>query len=305
MSFQFLSLWRRLLTYMESASGKAKKRLGNHRKAGFRLRVEELEPHIAPTVSIVNVPPNVTVADYRMDMTGVNANETILTPANVNTASFGKIWDNEQIQGQIYAQPIYLPNLTVNVNGVTQTQDTLFVATEANMLYWVNADTGAIIQSIDFDDYGLAGATTVTPVPSQDVGEGSLLGAPTTNTQIYPQIGITSTPVYANGLLYVVAYKKEMIPGRGRWSIMSTIWKRLMSAPPNAASLRPRLPTRDSMGIANYTFFAGPSEAGKWGGFHRRHCQLQCQAGRESAGAQRRDRHGRQSGCSHWIRGPR
>jgi hypothetical protein len=178
------------------------------------LQLEQLEPREVPSANIVNSPPNVSVADYRLDMIGVNANESILTPANVNTNSFGKQWDNEQLQGQVYAQPIYLPNLAVNVAGATQTQNTLLVVTEANMLYWINADTGATIQSLDFDQYGLAGASSVTPVPSQDVGAGSVLGSSTTHTQIYPQIGITSTPLFANGLLYVVAYKKEVVSGQ-------------------------------------------------------------------------------------------
>ncbi len=67
---------------------------------------------------------------------------------------------------------------------------------------------------VDFDNYGIAGATAVTPVPSQDVGEGSLTGTATTNTQIYPQMGITSTPLFENGQLYVVAYKKETTSGQ-------------------------------------------------------------------------------------------
>ena len=215
MSFTFISLWRRLARDMNLAQRKPRGRGRKARNTSTRLQVEELEPRLAPTASVVNVPPNVSIADYRVGMTGVNANESILTPVNVNSGSFGKQWDNEQIQGQVYAQPIYLPNLAVTVNGVTQTQNTLLVATEANMLYWINADTGATIQSINFDNYGIPGATTITPVPSQDVGAGSLQGSPTTHTQIYPQIGITSTPLFANGLLYLVAYKKEVVPGEG------------------------------------------------------------------------------------------
>ena len=176
--------------------------------------MEELEPRLVPSTSVVNVPPNVSAANYRFGMTAANTGESILTPANVNTSTFGKMWDNEQIVGQVYAQPLYLPNLSMTINGQTETQNTLLVATEANMLYWINADSGKTLQAVDFDNYGIAGATAVTPVPSQDVGEGSLTGTATTNTQIYPQIGITSTPLFQNGQLYVVAYKKETTSGQ-------------------------------------------------------------------------------------------
>lgn len=246
----------------KTASRKHKSHRGTRRLFRCRLQIEELEPRMAPTASVVNVPPDVSLADYRMNMIGVNANETILTPGNVNTNSLGKIWDNEQLQGQIYAQPIYLPNLTVNVNGQLQTQDTLLVATEANMLYWVNADTGAIVQSINFDSYGIPGATTIIPVPSQDVGAGSLLGSATTNTQIYPEIGITSTPVYWNGLLYVVAYKKEIVPRQG----LAHYVYDLEAVDVSTGAVTQAQIADTGFDGTNYTFFAGPSVPGTGAG---------------------------------------
>src|SRR5579862_3879353 len=127
MLFSFRNLWRRLLAAKTTTIINSDK--NKSRKPRIQLQLEEMEPRLVPSTNIVNIPPNVSVADYRYDMTGVNTAESILTPANVNTNSFGKIWDNEAILGQVYAQPLYLPKLAVTVNGKTETQNTLLVAT--------------------------------------------------------------------------------------------------------------------------------------------------------------------------------
>src|ERR1035438_7149552 len=47
---------------------------------------------------------------------GWNQNETILTTANVNSTSFGKLF-SDAVDGQVYAQPLYMPN--INIGGGT------------------------------------------------------------------------------------------------------------------------------------------------------------------------------------------
>jgi lysophospholipase L1-like esterase len=44
--------------------------------------------------------------------TGQNTTETILTPANVNSSQFGKLFA-QPVDGQLYAQPLYVPNVTI------------------------------------------------------------------------------------------------------------------------------------------------------------------------------------------------
>jgi hypothetical protein len=171
----------------------------------FRPRLEQLGARELPSAG----PVSVSVSDYRYSTfdQGVDSSETVLTPASVQN-NFGQLWNQQQIEGQVYAQPVFVPNLAVTVNGITTTQNTLIIGTEENKLYWLDADTGAVLRSLDLDQYGISGAV-VTPVPSADVGSG------TTHTQVYPWIGILSTPAFdaGTGELYVVAYKKEFIPG--------------------------------------------------------------------------------------------
>jgi hypothetical protein len=46
-----------------------------------------------------------------------NRNETILTPANVDTTSSGKLF-SYLIDGQAYARPLYVPNVTMGAGTV-------------------------------------------------------------------------------------------------------------------------------------------------------------------------------------------
>jgi hypothetical protein len=138
-----------------------------------------------------SVAPDVTTYHYNVRRDGVNAQETILTPANVNVSTFGRL-DFLTVDGKVDAQPLFLANLTVG----GALHNTLFVATEHGSVYAFDADTGAVLWQKSVIPAG--------EVPSDDHG----------CNQITSEIGITSTPVIdrgygSHGGLFAVSMSKE------------------------------------------------------------------------------------------------
>ncbi|HSB75240.1 MAG TPA: IPT/TIG domain-containing protein [Terriglobales bacterium] len=129
--------------------------------------------------------------------TGLNPNEIILTTSNVNVSQFGKLFART-VDGQIYAQPLYVPSLSLG----GKTRNVVYVATENNSVYAFDADDPSASTALWHVNLG-------TPVPSADICSPSSAGCP--YVDLVPQIGITSTPVIdaAAGALYVLAKNKD------------------------------------------------------------------------------------------------
>jgi len=141
---------------------------------------------------------NVTTQHNDTMRTGQNLSETILTPSNVNVNSFGKLFSH-YIIGQVYAQPLYLSNISIPNQG---THNVVYVATEQDQVYAFDADSdqGSDAQPLWHASF-INPAKGINPVPSSDEGCGDLT----------PWIGITGTPVIdpTTNTLYVVANTKD------------------------------------------------------------------------------------------------
>ena len=133
--------------------------------------------------------------------TGQNLNETYLNTSNVNVSNFGMIF-SRTVDGYIYAQPLYVPNL--NIQG--QTHNVVYIATEHNSVFAFDADDPSASAPLWQVNLG-------TSVPSQDIclvqATDGCNGSPWND--LTPEIGITGTPVIdpTTTTLYVVAKTKD------------------------------------------------------------------------------------------------
>ena len=128
---------------------------------------------------------------------GWNQSEITLTTANVNHATFGKLFSNA-VDGQVYAQPLYMPNISIGGG----THNVVYVVTEHDSAYAFDADNAGVTY---WHDTFIGGVTMVISTAA-DAG-----GCP----QVTPEIGITDTPVIdpATGTMYFVAMTKVVSGG--------------------------------------------------------------------------------------------
>jgi hypothetical protein len=147
------------------------------------------------TLNVNAAPPpsGVNVLTYHNDLcrSGQNVNETILTPANLNSSNFGKV-GFLAVDGLVDAEPLYASGLMVS--GLTH--NVVFVVTENDSVYAFDADTFTQLWKVS-----VLGANETA---SDDRGCG----------QVTPQIGITSTPVIdlhagSHGVIYLVGMSKD------------------------------------------------------------------------------------------------
>ncbi len=136
---------------------------------------------------------NYVTQHYENARTGWNPHETVLTVANVPQL---KLLFTQRVDGQVYAQPLYMHGLSIPGQG--RTHNVVFIATENDTVYAFDADAS---------QPALWQRTLVpvgeVPVSTQDVGRCN---------NIAPVIGITSTPVIDSGTstMYVLAKTKRV-----------------------------------------------------------------------------------------------
>ena len=115
--------------------------------------------------------------------TGQNLAETVLTPTNVQSRTFGKLFVIP-VDGKVDAQPLYF-------------QNSLYVATEHDSAYAFDADSGTKLWQVSLLGAGES--------PSDERG----------CSQVVPEIGATATPVIdlamgPHGTIYLLAMSKTI-----------------------------------------------------------------------------------------------
>ncbi len=124
--------------------------------------------------------------------TGQALHEQILTPANVNTNHFGRLWILP-VDGKVDAQPLYAAGVSIPGKGE---HNVLIVPTEHDSVYAFDADSTNIFWHVT-----MLGTNETT---SDNRG----------CSQVTPEIGVTATPVIdrqlgPNGTVFVVAMSKN------------------------------------------------------------------------------------------------
>jgi len=152
----------------------------------------------APTLS----QPSILTQHNDNMRTGANLAETQLNTSNVNARQFGKLY-SRPVDGQIYAQPLYVPR--VNIPNVG-TRNIIYIATQHNSVYAFDADDPQVVEPYWHVNLGPS-----APTPNDDFGnrEGRF-------TNVVPEVGITSTPVIdpRTNTIYVAAFTKDPLTRR-------------------------------------------------------------------------------------------
>lgn len=144
----------------------------------------------AQAASHVLTPVNVLAANYDDQRTNANLSETTLNRFNVNSSFFGRI-GTIPVDGQIYAQPLYVAGVQITGKGV---HNVVYVATMHNSVYAIDADAPQSTTPLWQVNFGPS-------VPS------SLLNF----SDILPEVGVLGTPVIdpAKQVMYVVSETLE------------------------------------------------------------------------------------------------
>ena len=143
----------------------------------------------------------VTSERYDNNRTGANLTESSLNTANVNVGQFGKLY-SYTVDGSVYAQPLYLPNVTVAGQG---SHNVLYVVTMNDVIYAFDADSNAVNSGVLWSLDLRNASAGVTPIPITDIvghNNGNIVG----------NVGIESTPVIDinTNTMYLVARTKEV-----------------------------------------------------------------------------------------------
>ena len=159
--------------------------------------VADMTKSATATIAITDL-TGVTTYHNDLSRDGANTHEFALTPANVSTTTFGKLFSCA-VDGAIYAQPLWVAN--VRISGTKH--NVVIVATMRDSAYAFDADTNANpcvpLWHANLLDAAHGVTSPESSVPGSFVGQGF--------GDIRPAIGVTGTPVIdpISNTVYLVA----------------------------------------------------------------------------------------------------
>ncbi|HLY19363.1 MAG TPA: hypothetical protein VKR61_19185 [Bryobacteraceae bacterium] len=146
---------------------------------------------LAALALLMGCGPLASVTTYHYDnyRSGWNQSETTLTSASVAGPKFGELY-NIALDDQVDTQPLILPVVSVTAGTNQGAHNVVYVATESNTIYMIDAVKGTVLFSKNF------GAPVPTPLGCSNNG---------------PNVGINGTPVIdaKTMTMYVITYTLE------------------------------------------------------------------------------------------------
>src|SRR6202051_1981245 len=103
------------------------------------LKVVPLSLLILASAILSDAQVNVTTYHNDNARTGQNTQEVSITPANVGPSAFEELFA-VAVNGQVYAQPLFLSNVSIGGS----THDIVYVATEHDSVYAIDAGNGTV-----------------------------------------------------------------------------------------------------------------------------------------------------------------
>ena len=130
----------------------------------------------------------ITTYHYDNGRTGWNQTETILTPHNVASSSFG-VLETIPLDAQVDAQPLVVPNQLIKAGDFPGIHNVVYVSSENNTIY-----------AIDYDNSNGALESELRSSRFYPIG-----------CPVNPDVGINSTPVLylPTNTMYVMIYTME------------------------------------------------------------------------------------------------
>ena len=159
------------------------------RPQGFSARLTLAFVTLTLCASLSTAQTAITTYHVDNNRTGWNSHETVLTPANVGSSSFGLL-KGVPLDDQVDGQPLFVPAVNITAESHQGVHDVVYVATEGNTIYAIDAEAGTILLKPNF---------------------GKPVGYPLGCTNNGPNVGINSTPVIdlTSNTLYVVIYTHD------------------------------------------------------------------------------------------------